>query len=142
MWKLLIASIVIFLFIPACVFAVEDDSVLNQGVEYTDICIGSGLIADMGDVVTIHLVGWLKENHLKEKEFISSHIDGKPITFKVGTERLPRGLSEGVIGMKVEGKRMITVPSKFGYGPKGIRNTVPPNADLIFEVDLLSVQKR
>lgn len=139
MKKLLPFLIVFYLVSVAASLAEENMSVTDNGIEYEEINRGSGTTADVEDVVTVHFIGWLNDNNAKGKEFLNSHVRGKPVTFKIGTERILRGLSDGVIGMKAGGKRLIMIPSDLGYGVKGAENTVPPNSDLIFEVELLSV---
>lgn len=120
--------------------AAEGIVVTDSGLKYQDLKIGAGATADVGRIAVVHLTGWLDDNGQKGKEFISSHNRGKPVSFKLGTEKVMKGWNIGVAGMKVGDKRRLMIPSNLGYGKKGVDNIVPPNADLIFEVELLEVQ--
>ena len=111
-----------------------------NGLQYIDLIVGTGAIAETGHVVTVHLIGWLDENGQKGLQFIDSHDRGKPVTFKIGTDRVMKALSLGIKGMRVGGKRRLLVPPELGYGEKGADTIVPPNAALIFELDLLEIQ--
>lgn len=100
---------------------------------------GKGTIAEAGEDVTIHYTGWLVSGGTK----FDSSIDRKlPFTFKLGIGQVIKGLDQGVLGMKVGSKRKIKIPANEAYGSKGIGNVVPPNADLVFEVELLKVSKQ
>jgi len=112
----------------------------DSGFKYKDLLIGTGAIAEVGKVAVVHLTGWLDDNGQKGKEFISSHDRGKPVSFKLGTEKVMQGWNLGVAGMKVGGKRRLMIPSELGYGAKRAAEVVPPNTDLIFEVELLEVK--
>jgi FKBP-type peptidyl-prolyl cis-trans isomerase len=88
----------------------------------------------------IHVTGWLDENGQKGKEFICSRNLGRPVSFKVGTQKVMQAWNIGVAGMREGGKRTLMVPAELGYGAKGVQNMVPPNADLIIELELLKVE--
>jgi FKBP-type peptidyl-prolyl cis-trans isomerase FkpA len=103
-----------------------------------ELKIGKGPVAEAGEDVTIHYTGWLVSGGTK----FDSSVDRKlPFTFKLGIGQVIKGLDQGVLGMKVGSKRKIKIPSASAYGSKGIGNVVPPNADLVFEVELLKVNK-
>ena len=107
-----------------------------------DQLVGTGQTAEAGSSVTVHYTGWLYDAKLpggKGKEFDSSVKSGKPFVFPLGGKRVIRGWDEGVAGMKVKGKRTLIIPSQFGYGERGAGGVIPPNATLIFDVELLEV---
>ncbi len=107
-----------------------------------DHVLGTGQTAEAGSSVTVHYTGWLYDAKLpggKGKEFDSSVKSGKPFAFPLGGKRVIRGWDEGVAGMKVKGKRTLIIPSQFGYGERGAGGVIPPNATLIFDVELLEV---
>jgi FKBP-type peptidyl-prolyl cis-trans isomerase FkpA len=108
-----------------------------SGLEYWDIVVGSGDMALAGKMVKVHYTGWLTNG----KKFDSSVDRGKPFTFTLGGGRVIKGWDEGVAGMKVGGKRQLRVPPSLGYGARGSGGVIPPNATLIFDVELLDVGK-
>ena len=110
------------------------------GLRYRDIKIGSGAAAQIGRVAVIHFSGWLAHNGAKGKKIFDSRDQGKPIAFKIGTDKVIKGWNIGVIGMRVGGKRRLLVPAKLGYGAKGVEGIVPPNADLIFDIELIGLR--
>jgi FKBP-type peptidyl-prolyl cis-trans isomerase len=114
--------------------------VLESGLKYEDLVVGSGAEAEVGKIAVIHLKGWLGGNGQTGAEFIDSKERGKPVSFKIGTSDVMKAWNEGVPGMRVGGKRRLMVPSHLGYGPKGVGEHVPPNADLIIDVELLEVR--
>jgi len=114
--------------------------VTDSELKYQDVKIGTGVTAEVGNIVVIHIIGWLDDNGQKGKEFIRSHDRGKPVSFKLGTDKVMQGWNLGVAGMKAGGKRRLMIPSELGYGAKRAAEVVPPNADLIFEVELLEVK--
>ena len=109
----------------------------------TDETTGSGHEAAAGRNVSVHYTGWLydegRPDH-KGKKFDSSRDRGDPFTFKLGAGRVIRGWDEGVAGMKVGGRRTLTIPPDYGYGAQGAPGAIPPNATLIFDVELLDVR--
>ena len=104
---------------------------------------GTGNEAGAGRQVTVHYTGWLydqaKADH-KGKKFDSSRDHGEPFQFRLGAGQVIRGWDEGVAGMKVGGRRTLTIPPQMGYGSRGAGNDIPPNATLLFEVELLGVK--
>jgi FKBP-type peptidyl-prolyl cis-trans isomerase len=118
----------------------QDFITMDNGLRYMDVETGSGAIAETGMIVVVHLIGWLDNNGAKGLKFISTYDRGKPVSFKLGTDRVMKAWSDGVRGMKTGGKRRLMVPSKLGYGEKGVGETVPPNANLVFDVELLEVR--
>ena len=109
----------------------------------TDESTGTGHEAAAGRTVTVHYTGWLydqsKPDH-KGKKFDSSRDRGEPFTFRLGSGQVIRGWDDGVAGMKVGGRRTLTAPPEYGYGAQGFPGAIPPNATLIFDVELLDVR--
>ena len=104
--------------------------------------VGTGNEAASGQRVTVHYTGWLydeaKPDH-KGRKFDSSRDRNEPFDFRLGAGEVIRGWDEGVAGMKIGGKRTLTIPPTYGYGPRGAGGVIPPNATLIFDVELLKV---
>jgi peptidylprolyl isomerase len=132
-------AVLLVLFAAAC-FANNGVVATKSGLKYQDVVIGSGLQAEVGKIAVIHVTGWLEENGQKGREFICSRDLGRPVSFKVGTQKVMQAWNIGVAGMRVGGKRTLMVPAELGYGAKGVQNMVPPNADLIIELELLKVE--
>ncbi len=109
--------------------------ITDSGLKYEDLAVGEGEEATAGRRVTVHYTGWL-ENGTK---FDSSHDRNQPFSFDLGKGQVIRGWEEGVAGMKVGGRRRLTIPPQLGYGARGAGGVIPPNATLIFEVELLEV---
>ena len=104
---------------------------------------GTGNTATGGSDVTVHYTGWLYDENAPEKrgaKFDSSVDRGQPFTFLLGAGQVIRGWDDGVAGMKVGGKRTLLIPSEYGYGRKGAGGVIPPNASLVFDVELLDVK--
>jgi peptidylprolyl isomerase len=113
---------------------------MPDGLKYTDTKIGDGATAKAGNKVSVNYTGWLYENGAKGKKFDSSLDRGQPFQFTLGAHQVIAGWDEGVAGMKVGGKRTLIIPPELGYGARGAGGAIPPNATLIFDVDLLQVQ--
>ena len=111
-----------------------------SGLKYVDHAVGSGTEATKGKSVNVHYTGWLNQNGEKGSKFDSSVDRVQPFTFSLGVGMVISGWDEGVAGMKVGGKRTLFIPSKLGYGSRGAGAVIPPNADLIFDVELLGVK--
>jgi FKBP-type peptidyl-prolyl cis-trans isomerase FkpA len=108
-----------------------------------DIEVGEGREAEKGLSVTVHYTGWLYNLTNKDgkgKKFDSSHDRREAFSFVLGMGQVIKGWDEGVKSMKIGGKRVIIIPSDMGYGTRGAGNVIPPNADLIFEVELLGIE--
>jgi FKBP-type peptidyl-prolyl cis-trans isomerase len=113
---------------------------MPDGLKYTDTTIGDGTEARPGKKVSVHYTGWLYDNGTKGAKFDSSLDRGKPFQFALGAHQVIAGWDEGVAGMKVGGKRTLIIPPELGYGSRGAGGVIPPNATLIFDVELLGVQ--
>src|ERR1700758_529970 len=113
---------------------------MPDGLKYTDPKTGDGAAAKTGNKVSVHYTGWLLDNGAKGKKFDSSLDRGQPFQFTLGAKQVIAGWDEGVAGMKVGGKRTLTIPPELGYGARGAPGAIPPNATLIFDVELLQVQ--
>jgi FKBP-type peptidyl-prolyl cis-trans isomerase FkpA len=110
-----------------------------SGLKLEDTVVGSGAEAAAGQHVSVHYTGWLYENEQVGTKFDSSKDRGQPFDFALGAGRVIRGWDEGVVGMKVGGTRRMIIPAELGYGARGAGGVIPPNATLLFEVELLGV---
>jgi FKBP-type peptidyl-prolyl cis-trans isomerase FkpA len=110
---------------------------LPSGLQYEDVTTGQGDEARAGADVTVHYTGWLYENGQAGAKFDSSKDRGTPFSFPLGAGHVIRGWDEGVAGMKVGGTRRLVIPPDLGYGSRGAGGVIPPNATLLFEVELL-----
>jgi FKBP-type peptidyl-prolyl cis-trans isomerase FkpA len=106
-----------------------------SGLQYDDITIGTGATANPGQLVTVHYTGWLTDG----QKFDSSKDRNDPFQFQLDGGMVIRGWDEGVQGMLVGGVRKLTIPPELGYGRRGAGGVIPPNATLIFEIELLAV---
>ena len=107
-----------------------------SGLTIEDLVVGNGDAAAAGQRVSVHYTGWTTDG----KKFDSSKDRGQPFMFSLGEGEVIRGWDEGVAGMKVGGKRKLTIPPELGYGSRGAGKVIPPNATLLFEVELLAVR--
>ena len=114
----------------------NQDVTTPSGLKYLDQVVGTGEVAVAGKTVNVHYTGWLENG----KKFDSSVDRGQAFSFPLGAGRVIKGWDEGVQGMKVGGKRKLTIPSNLGYGPQGAGGVIPANATLIFDVELLGVR--
>jgi FKBP-type peptidyl-prolyl cis-trans isomerase FkpA len=112
----------------------------DSGLQYEDIKTGTGAEATAGNQVSVHYTGWLQNaDGSAGTKFDSSKDRNDPFSFPLGAGHVIRGWDEGVQGMKVGGVRKLTIPASIGYGARGAGGVIPPNATLIFEVELLGV---
>jgi FKBP-type peptidyl-prolyl cis-trans isomerase FkpA len=107
----------------------------ESGLKYEDLVEGAGAEARAGQQVSVHYTGWLTDG----SKFDSSVDRNQPFQFALGRGMVIRGWDEGVAGMKVGGRRKLTIPPQLGYGARGAGGVIPPNATLVFEVELLEV---
>jgi FKBP-type peptidyl-prolyl cis-trans isomerase FkpA len=112
---------------------------LDNGLILEDTVVGDGAEAQAGQHVTVHYTGWLLANGAKGAQFDSSKDRGIPFDFPLGGRMVIAGWDIGVQGMKVGGTRLLTIPPQLGYGARGAGGVIPPNATLLFEVDLLDI---
>jgi FKBP-type peptidyl-prolyl cis-trans isomerase len=120
--------------------AAAETKTLPSGLAYVDEAVGSGPEAVPGKTVQVHYTGWLDKGGEKGAKFDSSRDRGQPFAFALGGGQVIKGWDEGVAGMKVGGKRTLTIPAELGYGARGAGGVIPPNATLIFDVELLGVR--
>ena len=112
---------------------------LPSGLHYDDTTPGTGEQAKAGAHVKVHYTGWLWQDGVAGRKFDSSKDRGQPFDFPLGAGHVIRGWDEGVAGMKVGGTRQLLIPPEMGYGARGAGGVIPPNATLLFEVELLGV---
>ncbi|MCM0609543.1 MAG: FKBP-type peptidyl-prolyl cis-trans isomerase [Ideonella sp. WA131b] len=113
-----------------------------MSLQIEDTVVGTGAEAHAGQRVRVHYTGWLHDPsaaNARGRKFDSSKDRGQPFSFGLGHGEVIRGWDEGVQGMKVGGTRVLTIPPELGYGARGAGGVIPPNATLVFEVDLLAV---
>ena len=123
-----------------------------SGLQYQEVRVGSGATARAGQDVAVHYTGWLLDRRVRQdvvvhyragcptgSKFDSSHDRGKPFTFGLGRGQVIAGWDEGVEGMQIGGMRKLTIPPQLGYGEFGAGGVIPPNATLVFEVELIDV---
>ena len=111
-----------------------------SGLQMTDTTVGTGASPKPGQIAVVHYTGWLYENGQKGKKFDSSVDRGPPFEFPIGQHQVIAGWDEGVASMKVGGKRTLIIPPALGYGARGAGGVIPPNATLMFDVELLGVK--
>ena len=107
----------------------------DSGLKYEDLVEGDGDVAEAGKTVSVHYTGWLTDG----SKFDSSKDRNMPFEFPLGAGHVIRGWDEGVQGMKIGGTRKLTIPPQLGYGAAGAGGVIPPNATLVFEVELLAI---
>jgi FKBP-type peptidyl-prolyl cis-trans isomerase FkpA len=111
------------------------EKITDSGLKYEDVKVGDGATATAGQTVSVHYTGWLVDG----TKFDSSRDRNDPFRFPLGGGRVIRGWDEGVQGMQVGGTRKLTLPPHLGYGAAGAGGVIPPNATLVFEVELLEI---
>jgi peptidylprolyl isomerase len=110
------------------------------GLKYQDTVVGTGAEAKAGQTVEVHYTGYLDDGGKKGTKFDSSVDRGQPFTFRLGAGMVIQGWDQGFAGMKVGGKRTLIIPPEMGYGARGAGGVIPPNATLIFDVEMLGVK--
>jgi FKBP-type peptidyl-prolyl cis-trans isomerase len=110
--------------------------VTPSGLKYVDLKIGQGDTADTGKVLEVNYSGWLAKGGVK----FDSSMEDRPFTFRLGAGDAIKGWDEGLIGMKVGGRRRLVIPPELGFGKQGVGSVVPPNAVLVYEFELLAVR--
>ncbi len=111
-----------------------------SGLQIIDTKVGTGPMPKTGQICVVHYTGWLYQDGQKGKKFDSSVDRNEPLEFPVGQRKVIAGWDEGVASMKVGGKRTLIIPPELGYGARGAGGVIPPNATLIFDVELLGVR--
>jgi len=143
MTKLLRIALLILMLAPlANVAAADSMQTTPAGARYRDLQPGSGESAAPGDIATMHFTGWLDDRGSKGREIYNSRREGTPVSFVIGTARVMPGWNDGIIGMQPGGRRLLLLPPALGYGAKGVQEIVPPDASLIFIIELLDLEKR
>jgi FKBP-type peptidyl-prolyl cis-trans isomerase FkpA len=128
-------------------FALAQDSIdpskmkkSASGLQHQDLKEGTGDQPKAGQTCVMHYTGWLWADGKKGEKFDSSHDRNEPFQFRLGEGQVIKGWDEGVATMKIGGKRLLLIPPSLGYGARGAGGVIPPNATLLFEVDLLGVK--
>ena len=117
----------------------DDLITMPNGIRYRDDVAGDGASPAVGQPVRVHYTGWLDDSGKPGRKFDSSRDRGTPFSFTLGTGEVISGWDEGVATMRVGGRRMLVLPPEHGYGARGAGGVIPPNATLIFDVELLGV---
>jgi len=112
------------------------EQITDSGLKYEDTVEGTGAVAAAGQTAVVHYTGWLTDG----TKFDSSKDRNQPFSFSLGKGMVIRGWDEGVVGMKIGGTRKLTIPPQLGYGAAGAGGVIPPNATLVFEVELLELR--
>lgn len=140
MIRLVALAAVASLFAAASPAVAAEMKALPSGLKYQDTAVGKGAEATSGQTVEVHYTGWLDKAGKKGAKFDSSVDRGDPFSFRLGAGDVIKGWDDGVAGMKVGGKRTLVIPAELGYGAAGASGVIPPNATLIFDVELLGVK--
>lgn len=128
------------LLIAMTVAASADYVTMPSGLKYQDEVVGTGPEPKSGQKVSVHYTGWLDDGGKPGKKFDSSRDRGQPFAFTLGAGQVIAGWDAGVATMKTGGKRRLVIPPEQGYGPRGAGGVIPPNATLIFDVELLGAR--
>lgn len=118
----------------------QNHTSMPSGLKYQDEVVGTGPEPKAGQTVSVHYTGWLDQNGQKGKKFDSSRDRGQPFSFTLGQGQVIAGWDQGVATMKIGGKRTLVIPPALGYGARGAGGVIPPNATLIFDVELLGAR--
>ena len=113
---------------------------MPSGLQYKDEVVGTGLEPKAGQTVKVHYTGWLDQSGQKGAKFDSSRDRGEPFSFTLGRGQVIAGWDQGVATMKPGGKRTLVIPPELGYGARGAGGVIPPNATLIFDVELIGAR--
>jgi peptidylprolyl isomerase len=142
MFAAMAAAIVILVTIPTLAPAQTAGKTMTtqSGLQITDSTVGTGAMPKPGQTCVMHYTGWLYEGGKKGKKFDSSVDRNEPFEFPIGQRKVIAGWDEGVATMKVGGKRTLIIPPALGYGERGAGGVIPPNATLMFDVELLGVK--
>lgn len=127
-------------FTPASAQAIGKTMTTSSGLKITDTKVGTGATPKPGQTCVMHYTGWLYVDGVKGEKFDSSVDRNEPFEFPIGKGRVIRGWDEGVATMRVGGKRTLIIPPALGYGARGAGGVIPPNATLMFDVELLAVK--
>lgn len=133
-----LATFVVACLLPAATIA-QMLTTTPSGLGIADVEVGTGKEAQAGKKVHVHYTGWLYARNTKGRQVDSSR-EGKPFTFELGKGRVIAGWDEGIVGMKVGGRRTLLIPAELGYGAEGAGEDIPPNTPLIFDVELIDVE--
>lgn len=112
----------------------------DSGLQIEDTVVGTGASPKTGQTCVMHYTGWLYQDGKRGEKFDSSVDRGDPFEFPIGTGRVIKGWDEGVASMKVGGKRTLIIPPQLGYGARGAGGVIPPNATLVFDVELIAIK--
>ncbi|MDQ4077273.1 MAG: FKBP-type peptidyl-prolyl cis-trans isomerase [Chloroflexota bacterium] len=123
--------------VPEAPAEVEEYITTDSDLQYAILQPGEGAVAEPGDFVSVHYAGWLEDGTM----FDTSYLRAQPLQFQLGAGRVIPGWDEGVTGMRVGEKRQLRIPGELAYGEQGIPGSIPPNATLIFDVELVDVQQ-
>lgn len=134
--KLILLYLILPLFIIFNGCSKEQTVTTPSGLQYVDEIVGTGPSPEKGQQVTVHYTGFLEDG----KKFASSRDQNQPLIFTIGIQQVIKGWDEGIMSMKVGGKRKLIIPPDLGYGQRGAPPAIPPGATLVFEVELLSVK--
>lgn len=135
-WVLVVSGF-FFLQGSGTVLGAEPESIkTSSGLQYVDLVTGDGREAHVGETAFVHYTGWLEDG----TKFDSSVDRGEPFSFRLGAGQVIKGWDEGVVGMRIGTKRKLIIPPGLGYGSRGAGRVIPPNATLIFEVELLDLR--
>jgi peptidylprolyl isomerase len=140
--SIVFVAISLFLAVPIAASAQAPGNPMTtaSGLQIVDSKVGTGASPKTGQTCVMHYTGWLYENGQKGKKFDSSVDRNEPFEFPIGQKRVIAGWDEGVASMKVGGKRTLIIPPALGYGARGAGAVIPPNATLMFDVELLAVK--
>lgn len=144
-----LASIAVIAFIGGCSSSTTNQTAAQPAavaatpaaaLQIKDIKVGTGPSPKLGQTCVMHYTGWIYEDGVKGKKFDSSRDRGEPFEFQIGLRKVIAGWDKGIATMKVGGKRTLIIPPALGYGASGASSLIPPNATLLFEVELLDVK--